>query len=152
MDAEPARGACTHLAHVSALLASSPSWEKPSAWGREQWAVSHTKRMRPGFARAPGTEHAVSSRQFPVPASPRHLEAEPCLGGSTCGSIRRGSAQGSLCPGWVCDRPTTETLEAMWCWSLVWQPGPERGVCVCMYVSEQVNVRVKVCLIVHISV
>lgn len=56
VDAEPAGGAGTYLAHRLALLASSPSWEKPSAWGREQETVRHTERVRPRLTRAPGTE------------------------------------------------------------------------------------------------
>lgn len=39
----------THLPHRSSPLASSPPWEEPWAWGQEQWAVSHTRRARPGF-------------------------------------------------------------------------------------------------------
>lgn len=51
----------THLAHRLALLASSPSWEGPTVWGREQWTVSRTKRRRPRLTRGPGTEWAVNS-------------------------------------------------------------------------------------------
>lgn len=90
-DSELAGTAGTHLAHRSARLASSPPWEKPSAWGPEQGTVSHTRRARPGLTRTPGTEGVVSN------CWPR--EAECCPGEHVCGSVQHGSDQGFLCPG-----------------------------------------------------
>lgn len=104
VDSEPTTGAGTHMAHTSALLASSPPWEKPSAWGREQWAVSHMKRMKPGLTRAPGTEQA--SKQLPA-AHHHHLGAEPCLGASACVEV---SSMGlPRAPGVPCGSVTTPT-------------------------------------------